>query len=37
MAVPLGIEENCKIPLMIVRFEVLKAVILKKIVGYHII
>jgi len=37
MAVPLGTEENCKIPFMVVRFEVLKAVNIKKILGYHII
>jgi hypothetical protein len=35
MAVPLGTEENCRIPVMIVRFEVLKAVTVKKILGYH--
>jgi hypothetical protein len=36
MAVPLGTEENCKILFMIVRFEVLKAVTIEKILGYHI-
>lgn len=37
MAVPLGTDENCKILVMIVRFEVLKAMTIKKIQGYHII
>jgi hypothetical protein len=37
MAVPVGTEENCKISFMIVRFEVLKAVNINKILGYDII